>query len=307
MADEADVLEKEQTDETTDSQETNQETEEETEQETEGDKPEGEKPEQTDTQEKEYWDTEEEYNESLGLGKRTNVQIAEYVKSLETKAETFRQTNPTWNPQPPKQEEKSKDTDFKFLPQRGVATKQLESMQFSTDENGQKAKAGWQTMTKLMDSALDPTFDSLEENMQSMRFAIAKMADHLQRQSYKNVKRKDLAPFEKIENYMKQNFELDAEKAVQRFLVDNNPDLLMQLAKDAEKAGEKKGQQFKFKKNSATRRGKPTTSGTQSWIPYIDKSTGELSRDKMSRAGIDSKKQHEIALAWGQYLESKES
>lgn len=296
MAEETAVPETEQETETTDSQDQNQEQNAEgTEQKPEGENTEGTETEQAESTTEEYWDSEEDYNESLGLGKRTNAQIAEYVKSLETKAETYRQTNPTWNPPQQQAPEKSKDNDFKFIPKRGVATQQLSSIQFTNDEAGQKTKAGWETMTKLIDSALDPTFDTLEENMQSLRFAIAQMADHLQRQSYNGVKRKDLVPFEKIEGFMKQNFILDANKAVQRYLVDNNPDLLVQLTKDAEKAGEKRGQNFRFKKNSATRRQKPTTNTGKIYAPYVSKD-GDIDRAKLNH--FPASKQKEIVDAW---------
>lgn len=252
-----------------------QETEETPEEEVEETPEEEEKGEEQEEEKGEYYESEEDYAEKeLGVGRKTFSQLASEYKEMQEQLGAYKAEPPKFSPLRPLPEQKTQD-EFKFLPERGLATKYVSTIRFdeSTDA-GQKMKASYGSVAQLVDSALDPVLENTEKGLQNVRAAMSAFMDFAQQLSYKGVKRKDLVPFEKLQPFMMQQGLLDAERAAQIFIAQNNPTLLPELIKSAKNEGRKRGLKEKWKKASSVRRTKERAPRAPDWKPYFDRDGG---------------------------------
>ncbi len=259
--------------------------------------PEEEKPEEEETEEKpeeqeetpeegEFYDSEEDLFEELGVGRviaeqaaaklKEQAQQIEAMKAVQPQPQTIiPQYQPPFQPQPQPQEK-----EFKFLPKRSLAKERVEGMQYAETDEGRTMRTSNIRSAQFLDSVIDPVLDSLEENQQSLRSAIFQIAQHLQKQSYDNYRGKDLVRFEDLQPMMMQNFILDAPQAANQFLAQRNPQLLVQIQQRAQKEGERKALKNRFKKSSSTRRQKGSQPKAANWQPYYNKD-GTVNQEKL--------------------------
>lgn len=214
------------------------------------------------------FDNEEDYFESLGVGKKTGEQVAEEIKKLRQDNESLRQYQAEVGFEKPQPRQTQTTEEHKFIKESNLASKHVNTMQFGTDDAGQKAKKSYEVMAQLVDSANDPVIKQVEKGMQTFREAFAEIAKHLIRQSYNGFSRKDLVKLEDIQEQMLSDFSFDAERYAKRYLFERKPDLLGELTRKAEKKGEERGQQKRLKRYSSSRRGKPSPRGVD-WEPYF--------------------------------------
>lgn len=225
--------------------------------------------------EAEYYETEEDLFEELGVGRMTAEQAAATIKEQKQQIEaiktvqpqqTIPQYQPQFQPQP-----KPQEGEFKFLPDRGMAKKRVEDMQYSETDDGRAMRSNNIKSAQFFDSVLDPVLDNLEDNQQSLRSAIYQIAQHLQKQSYDSYRGKDMVKFDELQPMMMQNFILDAGQAANQFLAQNNPQRLVEIQQRAQKEGERRALKKRFKKSSSTRRQKGSQPKGTSWKSFYDR------------------------------------
>lgn len=216
------------------------------------------------------FDNEEDYFESLGVGKQTGEQVAEEIKKLRQDNDSLRQYQAETGFERPRPKQTQTTDEHRFIKETGLASKHIETLRFNDDEAGRKSKQSYSVMGQLVDSAVDPVIEQVEKSMQTFRGAFGKLAEHLITQSYKGFSRKDLVKLEDIKTQMLEDFEFDADRYAKRYLFERKPDLLGELTRKAEKRGEEKGQRRKFPRNSSTRRTKSSPKTTSiDWKPYF--------------------------------------
>lgn len=234
--------------------------------------------------EAEYYDTEEDLFEELGVGRMTAEQAAAMIKEQKQQIEaiktvqpqqTIPQYQPQFQPQP-----KPQEGEFKFLPNRGMAKKRVEDMQYSESDDGRAMRSNNIKSAQFFDSVLDPVLDNLEDNQQSLRSAIFQIAQHLQKQSYDGYRGKDMVKFEDLQPMMMQNFILDAGQAANQFLAQNNPQRLVEIQQRAQKEGERRALKKRFKKSSSTRRQKSSQPKGVSWQAFYNRD-GSINTEKL--------------------------
>lgn len=216
----------------------------------------------------EEFDEEEDYFESLGVGKQTGEQVAEEIKKLRQENDSLKQYRAETGFEKPTPRQTQTSDEHRFIKEASLASKHISTIQFGTDDAGQKAKKSYETMAGIVDSAVDPVIKQSEQGMQTLRGALAKIAEHLIDQSYKGFSRQDLVALGDIKEQMMGDFEFDADRYAKRYLFERKPDLLAELTRKAEKKGEEKGQRKRFPKFTSTRRGKPAPKGI-AWESYF--------------------------------------
>ena len=230
--------------------------------------------------------SEEDYVESLGLGRKTFEEVATDFKQKEEQLAAIKEHQATTGFEPYKPPVQEKQDEHKFLADRGLATKHVSQKQFNTDEAGQKSKANYSALAQVIDSTFDPALDQIETVLQDFRGTMAFMVDHIRKSSYEGLPNKNLVSYKDIEGILNQRNILDAGIALREFLVYNKPELLSQLTQKAEKRGERRGQHKRNRKFSSVRRQKTSPKSQADWKPYFTQ--GEPN-EKFGALSVDDK------------------
>ena len=214
------------------------------------------------------YENEEDYFESLGVGKQTGEQVAEEIKKLREDNASLRQYRAETGFEKPQPQTAQSTEEHRFIKESGLASKHVGTLRFNDDEAGQRSKQSHSIMAQLVDSAVDPVIKQVEQAMQTFRGGFAEIAKHLIKESYNGFSRKDLVKLEDIQDQMLNDFNFDAGKYAKRYLFESKPDLLSELTRKAEKKGEERGQQKRLKRFSSSRRGKPSPRSV-GWETYF--------------------------------------